>query len=65
MTKTEAIEKAIARYVAKGGDAAGGRRKLAEEINGPYRNTLALTLVYWNFATRSTADRMAAALAGA
>jgi len=65
MTRNEAIEKAVARYVAKGGNAADGRRLLAEEINGPYRRTLALTLVCWNFATPGTAERMAAALKGA
>jgi len=63
MTKTEAIEKAIARYVKHGGNEADGRALLEEEMHTNYSaQNLACALAYWNFATTHTAQRMAVAL---
>lgn len=60
MTKTEATEKMIKRYTAKGGNESTGRRILAEEIRRFAPDNLATALVYWNFATTITADKLAA-----
>jgi len=66
MTRTEAIEKAIARYVSRGGNANDGRQILAEELE-PWMpvDLVARVLTHWNFATRATAPSMAAALKAA
>jgi len=66
MTKTEAIEKAIARYVSRGGNANDGRQILADELE-PWMpvDLVARVLTHWNFATRGTAPVIATALLSA
>lgn len=63
MTKTEAREALITRYVRKGGNEQTGRERLAEVERTFSPLTMASALMYVLGATESLADRATEALA--
>ncbi len=67
LSAKQAREKALARYVAKGGNARDGAELLASEVRALGRNATALAqaLMFWNFATPATACGLAVALGSA
>ena len=65
MTKIEAVEICIARYVKNGGNEEYGRELLAEEIKGYKGVNLVSSLAYYNFATTIRAPILARALVAA